>query len=89
MSKAVVTLVGIKRFKSKKGNEVCILSLSRPFTEEENARGSYGNEIRTEFAPQHQINDFKADCIGKAVNLNYAFNTYGRPELDSVEVLSK
>ena len=82
-----ITLVGIKRFKSKKGNEVCILTISRPYTVEENDRGSYGSEIRTEFAPIDQIDSFKADDIGKEVKLDYAFNAYGRPELASVTVL--
>ena len=32
--KVALTLVGIKRFVSKKGNNVCLLSVSRPYTPE-------------------------------------------------------
>lgn len=81
---AKLTLVGIKRFKSKKGNEVCVLSIMRPYTVEENDRGSYGSEIRTEFAPQEQINSFKADDIGKEVEFKYDFNAYGRPTVSEI-----
>ncbi len=82
-----ITLLGIKRFKSKKGNEVCILSLSRPYTVEENDRGSYGSEIRTEFAPENQINEFKAEDIGKAVEIKYGFNDFGRPSIEKITVV--
>ena len=82
-----ITLLGIKRFKSKKGNEVCILSLSRPYTVEENDHGSYGCEIRTEFAPENQVNDFKADDIGKPVDIEYGFNDFGRPSIKKILVL--
>lgn len=81
-----LTLVGIKRFKSKKGNEVCVLSIMRPYTVEENDRGSYGSEIRTEFAPQEQINSFKADDIGKEIELKYDFNAYGRPTVSEIVI---
>lgn len=82
-----ITLLGIKRFKSKKGNEVCILSLSRPYTVEENDRGSFGCDIRTEFAPESQINDFKADDIGKTVEIKYGFNDFGRPSIEKITVI--
>ena len=62
--KVALTLVGIKRFVSKKGNNVCLLSVSRPYTPEENDKGSFGAQIREEFVPQDQINDFGADDIG-------------------------
>ena len=44
--KVALTLVGIKRFVSKKGNNVCLLSVSRPYTPEENDKGSFGAQIR-------------------------------------------
>ena len=38
--KVALTLVGIKRFVSKKGNNVCLLSVSRPYTPEDNDFGA-------------------------------------------------
>ena len=78
--KVALTLVGIKRFVSKKGNNVCLLSVSRPYTPEENDKGSFGAQIREEFVPQDQINDFGA------VEFEYGFNYYGRPEITRISV---
>lgn len=84
--KVALTLVGIKRFVSKKGNNVCLLSVSRPYTPEENDKGSFGAQISEEFVPQDQINDFGADDIGKIVEFEYGFNYYGRPEITRISV---
>lgn len=84
--KVALTLVGIKRFVSKKGNNVCLLSVCRPYTPEENDKGSFGAQISEEFVPQDQINDFGADDIGKTVELEYGFNYYGRPEITRISV---
>ena len=75
--KVALTLVGIKRFVSKKGNNVCLLSVSRPYTPEEHEKGSFGAQ---------QINDFGADDIGKTVEFEYGFNYYGRPEITRISV---
>lgn len=81
-----ITLIGIKRFTSKKGNEVCVLTTSRPCTAEDNSKGSYGVDVQNIFAPQAQINAFKAGDIGKKVNLEYGFGVYGRPEVVKINL---
>lgn len=88
MEKAKLTLVGIRRGESKeKKKPYCMLAISRPYNDKENEKGAYGCEIRTEWAPESQINDFKADDIGKEVELVYDFNSYGRPYVSEIKVL--
>ena len=79
-----ITLIGLKRFTSKKGNEVCMLITSRPCTDVDNANGSYGVDIHEIFAPKEQVNSFKASDIGKKVKLEYGIGMYGRPEITHV-----
>lgn len=88
MEKAKLTLVGIRRGESKeKKKPYCMLAISRPYNEKENQNGAYGSEIRIEWAPENQINDFKADDIGKEVTISYDFNSYGRPYVSEIQVV--
>lgn len=65
------TLVGFKRFKSKKGNELCVASVSTPFSPADIARGCYGDDVQSVFLPEDQIDYLKESDIGKEVKLSY------------------
>lgn len=88
MEKAKLTLVGLRHGISKeKKKPYCALFISRPFNEKENENGAYGCEIRTEWAPEHQVDTFKAEDIGKEVELVYDFNAYGRPYISEIQIV--
>ncbi len=65
------TLVGFKRFKSKKGNPVCLAIIASQFTARDNERGSYGTDMESVFLPQEQYDYLVVDDIGKPVTTQY------------------
>lgn len=82
------TLVGYKRFKSKKGNEVCMASVSTPFSPAENGRGCYGDDVQTVFMPENQLDYLQPSDIGKEVKLSYSISS-GRAFLVDFVVVGK
>ncbi len=76
-------LVGFKRFKSKKGNECCVLSIEKPYTPAEQARGCHGSSVDNIFAPEDKIDAFTEKDLGKEVDLLYSIE-YGRAVLYDV-----
>lgn len=65
------TLVGFKRFKSKKGNPLCIAIISREFTAQENERGSFGCDLESVYVPSEQYDYLGIADIGKPVTTQY------------------
>ncbi len=65
------TLVGFKRFTSKKGNPLCVAIVQTPFTAKDNERGSYGADVEQVFLPSEQYEYLNPKDIGKPVTLSW------------------
>lgn len=82
------TLVGFKRFKSKKGNDLCVASVSTPFSPADNARGCYGDDVQSVFLPDNLIDYLQPEDVGKKVQLSYNIAN-GRAYLIDFTVVGK
>lgn len=65
------TLVGVKRFVSKKGKEYAILQLTTPFTSNEVSNGSTGLKIEEQFVPDELLNKVSDLVLNKPVGFAY------------------
>lgn len=65
------TLVGFKKFTSKKGQPLCIAIISYPFTAKEVENGCVGLNVDQIFLPQEQYNYLLPGDIGKPVTTQY------------------
>lgn len=79
-------LVGFKRFKSKKGNDLCLANIETPFAPSDIARGCVGNDVQGVFLPDNQYDMLTEKDIGKTVKLIYSINC-GRAYLEELQVL--
>lgn len=71
MAKIQKTLVGVKRFMSKKGKEYAILQLTAPFTENEISSGSRGIKIEEQFVPDTLLDKVNSLALNKPVSFSY------------------
>lgn len=81
------TLVGFKRFISKKGSECCVANIVTQYTPAENERGSVGSGVSEVFLPNNQLDMLTPGDVGKKVRLYYSI-VAGRAYLDSLEVMN-
>lgn len=65
------TLVGYKRFTSKKGNPLCLAVILNPFDEKSNERGSFGCDCEQVFVPAEQYDYLTVNDIGLPVETRY------------------
>ena len=65
------TLVNYKRFKSKKGNDVCTATIIRAPFPYELRQNQVGDSCETIFMPSDQLNYLKPADIGRDVELHY------------------
>lgn len=65
------TLVGVKRFVSKKGKDYAILQLTAPFTSNEISNGSFGAKIEEQFVPDDLLDKVSDLVVGKPVGFSY------------------
>lgn len=79
------TLVGYKRFTSKKGIPLCVAIVSTPFTERDNERGSFGCDSESVFLPTELYDYLTPKDIGKPITLSYNI-VGGRAFLTDVQV---
>lgn len=70
-NKVQKTLVGVKRFVSKKGKEFSILQLTTPFTDNEISSGSKGLKIEEQFVPDELLNKVNDLVLNKPVSFSY------------------
>lgn len=82
------TLVGFKKFVSKKGQSMCVANIVRPYNPAENSRGSVGSEVQEVFMPQDQLDYLINADIGKEVELNYSI-VGGRAFLENLTVIGR
>ena len=82
------TLVGFKRFKSKKGNPLCVAIITVPFDAKANERGSYGYDVESVFVPAEQYDYLTTDDLGKPVTTQYDI-VGGRAYLREITVTRK
>lgn len=83
------TVVGYRKFKSKKGVDCNVLVLTTPFTPAENARGSHGMGAQEVFLTDDIAARITPDCIGKQVQTTYSIGVGGRAYLDDVQIVGK
>lgn len=65
------TLIGFKRFTSKKGNPLCVAIIATAFDKQQNERGSYGCDAETVFLPSEQYDYLQSSDLGKEVSTQY------------------
>ncbi len=66
------TLLGYRRFTSKKNNTpCCIATIGTKFDAKDNERGSFGMGTEDVFLPQELYSYLEITDIGKPVTLNY------------------
>lgn len=66
------TLVGIKRFQSKKnGKNYCVAVVITPFNESQQANGSIGCSANEEFLPDEFYNYLQPTDIGLPIQFGY------------------
>lgn len=82
------TLVGFKRFNSKKGSPLCIAIIAAPFDSAANERGSFGSDMESVFVPAEQFSYLTPDDIGKPVTTQYDI-VNGRAYLREISVTRK
>lgn len=64
-------LIGFKRFRSKKGNDVCVAHIATKFTPQQEANGAYGCAVESLFLPPDQYDYLRPDDLGKEVITDY------------------
>lgn len=80
--KSETTLLGIRRFISKKSNKDCaVLQLSVSLTEAQKASGSEGVTVQELFVPEDLFGELSTLVIGKPVYLEYELGYGGRANL--------
>ena len=83
------TIVGYKKFKSKKGTDCNVLVLTTDFTPAENARGSFGKGVQEVFLTDELAEKITPESIGKQCELSYSIGAGGRAYLDDVTIVGK
>lgn len=71
MGNNTVTLVGVKKFKSKKGKDYAILQTTTPFNQREEYAGCVGLKIEEIFVPDQLLEKVSTLKIGKPVHFDY------------------
>lgn len=82
---ALKTIIGYRKFKSKKGEEFCIVQASEPYSKREEQYGAYGDKVEDVFIPKDYHNLIDEFCIGKKLALTYTIQG-GKAYIDSVEI---
>ena len=79
------TIIGYRKFKSKKGDEFCIVQASEPYSRREEQYGACGEKVEDIFIPQDFHNLIDEFCIGKTLVLTYTIQG-GKAYIESVEI---
>lgn len=79
-------LVGYKKFKSKKGNECCVISVVTPYNQRSLDNGCVGSKTEEVFLPENCFNLLQPSDIGCDLNLVYECSG-GRAYLVDIEVV--
>ena len=65
------TLLGYRRFTSKKGTPCCVALVATKYDASDNQRGNFGSNADEIFLPQEMYSYLMPDDIGKLVVANY------------------
>ncbi len=79
------TLVGFRRFTSKKGTPCCVANIVTEFSPADVSRGSCGSDCQSVFLPDNLLDYLTEKDIGKSVELFYSINA-GRAYLQNLVV---
>lgn len=83
------TIVGYKKFTSKKGTDCNVLILLTDFSPAENARGNYGKAATEVFLNDDIAEKITPEHIGKQCELTYSIGSGGRAYLEDVTIVGK
>lgn len=64
-------IVGYKRFKSKKGQDLCIATVVSPYSQRDLDRGCVGSRSEDVFLPDSLVNMLEPKHIDKNVEISY------------------
>lgn len=78
-------IYGFSKFKSKKGNDTCLLHCLKPASERDNQWGHWGNVTQDLFVPDNMYNQIDGTVIGKEAFPSYELYN-GKAYLSSLEI---
>lgn len=67
----VKTLVGIRRFVSKKGQNYAVLQLNSPFSQRELSNGCSGIKSEEQFVPENLLDKVDTLVLNKPISFTY------------------
>ena len=67
----VKTLVGVRRFVSKKGQKFAVLQLNSPFSQRELTNGCAGTRVQEQFVPENLYDKVDTLVLGKPISFTY------------------
>lgn len=76
-------IIGYSKFKSKKGNDCCVLRILVEATERDNQYGHFGHIVQEVFVPEAQHKEISDSVVGKNATVNYTYYN-GRGYVDSI-----
>lgn len=83
-------LLGFRKFTSKAGNRTCVAVVACSPNQWELKNGFVGESAKTDlFVPEDCIDSFTESAIGKELNIIRDFDSYGKPYVKKIEIVSK
>lgn len=67
----VKTLVGVRRFVSRKGQSYAVLQLSSPFSQRELSNGCLGTKVEDQFVPENLLDKVDTLVLNKPISFTY------------------
>lgn len=82
------TLVGFKKFKSKKGVDTCLAKVASPFSPADISKGACGSDVQDVWLYDDLYDVLQPEDVGKEVKIDYnIFN--GRAFIANITVIGK
>lgn len=80
-------LIGFRKFKSKAGNDCCIVNLLDDFTAFDVQHGACGQKVDEVFIPESSHSLIIPSRIGSYCDLEYGAGAYGKPAVVGIRFL--
>lgn len=85
----IKSIVGYRKFKSKKGTSCCIINVIGDFTAYDQEHGAVGQRCEEVFLPEDQHQFVVPGIIGKPIELQYGEGYGGTPRVIGFKVVDK
>ena len=78
------TLIGFRKFVSKKGSKCCVVTLTSDFSSFEMEHGAYGSKSEEVFLPEDCHPLINPSVIGSSCELTYGAGLFGKPAITGI-----